>query len=411
MIARAKRCTRERIVRALHAERPQPLGAVAWIVVFAVSVVLFWFAVPALVGFYDVPLPTAFVIATVQCTALPTAVRLPRTAVVIQIAAIVVVGLVTRGEMADEVWPLPPPNLLALIALLVIVGLREEWFVSVAAWWLSFLAMTAVVFVSVPDIGSPALWGVDVLVAVSATLVALVVAIFIGQRRRVRAMIAEARRDVELEQARRETVEERARIARELHDVVAHSMSIVHIQAESARYRVHALEDARAEFTDIARSARSALTEMRQLLGALRPEGGDPVYSPQPTIADIPLLIAGAERVGSPVTFTNSADPASVSPLVQLTAYRIVQEALSNVIRHAPLAAVVVSLRSTADSLHIAVRNDPPPGGTKPPRIDDTGGHGLSGMRERVVLLHGDIEQTPLPDGGYFIGARLPLTL
>lgn len=414
MTAHADPSTRERIVRVLRglaAHRPQPLGVAAWIVILAVSVVLFWLTVPALVGFYDVPLPLAFALATVQCGAVPIAVRLPRTAVVAQIAAIVFVGLVTRSAMVDEVWPLPPPNLFALIALLVVVGLREEWFVSVAGWWLSFLAMTAVVFVSVPDIRTPSYWGVDVLVSVSATLVALVVAIFIGQRRRVRAVIAEARRDVELEQARRETVEERARIARELHDVVAHSMSIVHIQAESARFRVHDLDEARGEFTDIARSARSALTEMRQLMEALRPDEGDPEYSPQPTIADIPTLVAGAEKVGSAVAFTSTVDAGTVAPLVQLTAYRIVQEALSNAIRHAPLAAVEVSMDSTADSLHLRVRNDAPPGTVKVHRIDDGGGHGLRGMCERVALLQGDIEQTPRPGGGFVVVARLPLTL
>jgi signal transduction histidine kinase len=183
-------------------------------------------------------------------------------------------------------------------------------------------------------------------------------------------------------------------------------MSIVHMQAESARYRIADLEGATAEFDDIARSARAALREMRQLLAALHPHEDGTLYRPQPTIADVPTLIRGAEKVGSAVRFDSDVAPEAVSPLVQLTAYRIVQEALSNVMRHAPLAAVDVTLRQHPDSIEVRVRNDPSPDGRA--STPEAGGHGLRGMRERVALLSGEIEQAPLPDGGFLVFARLP---
>jgi signal transduction histidine kinase len=268
-------------------------------------------------------------------------------------------------------------------------------------------------------------WGLDLLTAVTVTLAALAVSVGVGQRRRVRAVLAEAKRDVELEQAKRQTVEERARIARELHDVVAHSMSIVHIQAESARYRVSDLDEAQQEFGAIAQSSRSALREMRQLLGALRPEASEARYAPQPGIADIPTLIRTTENVGGRVTYSNEIEPGSESSLIELSVYRIVQEALSNVVRHAARADAAVTLERTTSGIVVRVTNDAAPAVTaglltepgasapvdaSPPVVSevDTGGHGLRGMRERVAILGGTIVQEPLPTGGFLIEAVIP---
>ncbi|WOF22884.1 histidine kinase [Microbacterium betulae] len=400
-----------RLVEGRRGPRPRTLMIRGWIALVAGAVVLFWVSVPSLVVDYDLALPVAFLLASVQCVTLPLAVRLPRCAMIVHVVGIMLIGWLTRGSLEDDFWPVPVPNLLALTAILIVLGLREEWIVSVSAWWLSFLAMTVVVVLSDGDLTSLSEWGVDVMVSVTVTLIALAVSITVGQRGRVRRIIADAKRDVELEQARRAAVEERARIARELHDVVAHSMSIVHIQAESARYRVADLPAAQGEFTDIARSARAALGEMRQLLAALHPEDEKAFYAPQPTVADIPDLIRSTEKVGSPVAFSSDVEPGAVSPLVELTAYRIVQEALSNVIRHAPHAAVQVTLRRGPLALDVRIRNDPPPPSDAPARrIAETGGHGLRGMRERVALLKGEVEQRPLENGGYLVAARLPTT-
>jgi signal transduction histidine kinase len=360
---------------------------------------------------YDLPLPIAFGLSSLQCVTLPLAIRFPRSAMLVHVACIVLIGTFTRDSMTDGFWPVPVANLLTLASILILLGLREDSVVAISAWWLSFLAMTVVVVLNGNALATESEWGVDVLVSVTVTLIALVVSLFIGQRGRIRETLAAAKRDVELEQARRETVEERARIARELHDVVAHSMSIVHIQAESARYRVNDLDGAREEFVDIARSARSALGEMRRLLHALHPDDGETLYAPQPTIDDIPALIAGAEKVGSPVTFVSDVEVGALSPIVELTAYRIVQEALSNVIRHAPHAAVEISLSAGPDVVTLRVHNSAPPRSSRVDRPSPpSSGHGLRGMRERVALVEGDIEQTPLPDGGFLITARLPTT-
>lgn len=401
----------KRIVRMLESRTPpRPLPVAGWIILVAGAVILFWVTVSTLVARYEVPLTLAFGLATLQCVTLPLAVRYPRTAMLLHVLALFLIGFLTRSTFADEFWPVPEPNLLALLVILVVLGLRESWIVAVSAWWLSFLAMTLVVALTVNAVQETEEWGTDMLISVTLSLVALGISLAIGQRKRVREVLASARRDVELEQARRATVEERARIARELHDVVAHSMSIVHIQAESARYRIADLDGARTEFDDIARSARAALGEMRQLLAALHPDDDGALYAPQPTIADIPALVQGAEKVGSTVRFHSDVAPDAASAVVQLTAYRIVQEALSNVMRHAPRADVEVSLRRGPEVIEVTVHNGASPETGGPGTLPEAGGHGLRGMRERVALLHGDIEQTPLPDGGYLISAHLPTT-
>jgi signal transduction histidine kinase len=164
---------------------------------------------------------------------------------------------------------------------------------------------------------------------------------------------------------------------------------------------------------------------MRQLLGALRPEVSEARYAPQPGIADIPTLIRTTENVGGRVTYSNEVDPGSESTLIELTVYRIVQEALSNVVRHAPRADTTVALGRTSSGIVVRVTNDAAPAPSAPfptdPGVDDSvdvrvpvvssidsGGHGLRGMRERVAILGGTIVQEPLPTGGFLIEAAIP---
>lgn len=397
-------------IRVLEGHEPlTPFPVIGWIVIITASVMLFWLSVPSFVAFYDLPIGSAFALSTLQCITLPLAIRLPRSAMLLHLITLVVIGYVTRNSF-DEFWPVPIPNLLTLVCILVVLGLRETWIVAILAWWLAFLGMIVTVVVNTDDWTTTSEWGEDVLISVTITLIALAVSVTIGQRQRVRAIVESAKRDVELEQAKRSTVEERARIARELHDVVAHSMSIVHIQAESARYRIADMETARAEFGDIARSARAALDEMRQLLGALRPDEAGANYAPQPTVADIPDLVRSTEKVGHRVVFTSDVESGSASPLAELTAYRIVQEALSNVVRHAPHASVQVTLATTASGISIRVENDAPAATSAHarPGLREPGGHGLQGMRERVALLRGEVVQEPQPGGGYLVAVTLP---
>ncbi len=213
----------------------------------------------------------------------------------------------------------------------------------------------------------------------------------------------------EAERAQRTVLEERARIARELHDVVAHHMSLITVQADSAPYRIEGLPDAaREEFGAIAAGARESLTEMRRLLTVLRSEGTESELTPQPGLDRVQQLVEATVRAGVPVELALGVPDDPVPQAVDLSAYRIVQEALANVVRHAPGAPTRVSVTSDGTDLTVLVVNLPAEERTSP--LETTGtGHGLVGMRERVRLTGGTLDTGPLPDGGFRVAARLPL--
>ncbi|MDR6321995.1 sensor histidine kinase [Actinoplanes couchii] len=365
--------------------------------------------VPLTSAVYQLDLAVAFAIATVQCGSLVLAVFRARTAAVVHLASIAALVTATR-DTAGEPWPLPVTGLLSLGALIVLLGVRERWTVSMSTWWASVALLVVLIVTSPQRYADPDQWGTNLTIYASYTATVLAAAIAVGQRGRIRADLAAARRDVELEQAQRLHVEERARIARELHDVVAHSMSLVHMQAMSAPIRLKGASTSTVndEFQDIARSARNALAEMRQLLGILRSDDAD--LLPQPQLADIDDLVTAVSRAEVPIRASIDAVAAKASPLVQLTAYRIVQEALSNVIRHAPTAATDVSINADGAALHVSVRNDPPTARPGPPVVSsaDQGGQGLRGMRERVTALGGRLTTRPTDDGGFLVDATIP---
>jgi signal transduction histidine kinase len=226
----------------------------------------------------------------------------------------------------------------------------------------------------------------------------------IARRRQSQRAIAEQEQLTAIERARRAVLEERARIAREMHDVVAHHMSMIAVQAETAPYRVDGLpEPARAELATIATAARSALADMRRLLGVLRAEEDQALRAPQPGLGDVPDLVATATRAGVPVELDMpSAD--GVPEAIGLAAYRIVQEALANAARHAPGGPVRVSVRGDPGLLVVEVGNGP----GSPAPAPGGPGHGLIGMRERAALLGGTLEAGAEPGGGYRVEARLP---
>ncbi|TXK43817.1 sensor histidine kinase [Nonomuraea sp. C10] len=199
---------------------------------------------------------------------------------------------------------------------------------------------------------------------------------------------------------------ERARIARELHDVVAHHVSMVAVQAESARLAVPGMPAAGAErLSAIGDTARAALTEMRRLLGVLR-EDTEVERRPQPglTLEElIELVDESRDASGSATRLILGGTPVPLDPGVELAAYRIVQEALTNARRHAPGAAVDVELRYDGDGLLLLIRDN---GGTLP--TDPDGGFGLAGMRERATAAGGDLRAGPAEGGGFLVEAHLP---
>jgi signal transduction histidine kinase len=217
---------------------------------------------------------------------------------------------------------------------------------------------------------------------------------------------------------------ERARIARELHDVVAHHISMIAVQAETARLATPGMPPAGAQrLLEIGNTARAGLTEMRRLLGVLREDaraaspgelgagllGAD--RHPQPGLRQLSELIDEArDASGTSTRFIVSGPPLPLDPGVELAAYRIVQEALTNARRHAPGAAVDVELRFTDDSLRLRIRdNGPgPPGGGSAVLVAAEGGHGLPGMCERATAAGGKLRTGAAPGGGFLIEATLP---
>jgi signal transduction histidine kinase len=201
---------------------------------------------------------------------------------------------------------------------------------------------------------------------------------------------------------------ERARIARELHDVVAHHISVIAVQAETGRMTTAGLPAAGAQrFAEIGDTARAGLTEMRRLLGVLREDAEAAVADrhPQPGLPQLTGLIDAARAASAASARLIVSGPvAEFDPGVELAAYRIVQEALTNARRHAPGAAVDVELRYDDDALHLRIRDNGPGPGPSPAE----GGHGLLGMRERAATVGGSLRIGAAPGGGFCVEADLP---
>lgn len=221
-----------------------------------------------------------------------------------------------------------------------------------------------------------------------------------------RAESLERERDARAQAA---IAEERARIARELHDVVAHNVSVIVVQADGATYTIDSdPERARTALETIAETGRTALAEMRGILGVLRDGEHEDEYAPRPGLEQLGQLVDQVRQAGLPVEFTVKGTARGVPTGVGLAAYRVAQEALTNTLKHAgpTVSRVRVWLYYREDSLDLRVLDDG--GGTAVP--DATGaGHGLIGMRERVSAYGGSVRARPYPGGGYEVVASLPL--
>jgi signal transduction histidine kinase len=217
----------------------------------------------------------------------------------------------------------------------------------------------------------------------------------------MRATMAERERDAA---ARVAVAEERARIARELHDVVAHAVSVMVLQVGAVR---HQLPQSLAEDKDalgrVEQAGRTALTEMRRLLTAMREDGDGVELGPQPGLDGIDSLLEDVDRAGLPVELHVDGSPYPLPRTIDLSAYRIVQEGLTNALKHARASHVDVTLQYAPDLLHIEVRDDGD-GGTK----SGSPGYGLVGVRERVKIYGGEMTAGAAPDGGFVLSARLP---
>jgi signal transduction histidine kinase len=217
-----------------------------------------------------------------------------------------------------------------------------------------------------------------------------------------RAARAERERE---ERARLAVSEERARIARELHDVVGHSVSVMTVQASAVRRLLEPdQERERAALLVVEQTGREALAEMRRMVGVLRRPEEAPALAPQPSLEQLERLVEQAREAGLPVELRIEGAPKQLPTGVDLTAYRLVQEGLTNALKHARAQRAEVVVRYSDGHVELTVSDDGPGGGD-----GDKGGHGLVGMRERVSVYGGELEAGPRPEGGFRLRARLPV--
>ncbi|MGA5364068.1 sensor histidine kinase [Streptomyces purpurascens] len=313
-------------------------------------------------------------------------------------------------------WPWTAAGIISHLFVLLLLALRVRTRAAVEA-----LAVT-VVLTSVLQ----GWWSAGVrydatgAIAVPLSAVVVVLGTALRGRREARAELVEQTTLTAEERTRRTLLEERSRIARELHDVVAHHMSVISIQAQVAPHLVENPPDELKEnLAGIRQNALEALTELRRVLGVLRSEhpgpgeallgpGGDTAaHAPQPTLDRLDALVENTRAAGREVTTEINGERRPLPPGVELSAYRIVQEALSNVLRHAPGASAKVRLTYQSDGLEVEIVNSRPTGPASP----STGaGHGLLGMRERVAMLGGTMTAHPWHWDGFKVTAFLPDT-
>ncbi|MBW6435520.1 sensor histidine kinase [Actinoplanes hulinensis] len=233
-----------------------------------------------------------------------------------------------------------------------------------------------------------------------------VLGIVVANQARKLAEAAAVRAEFRERQAREAIMEERVRIARELHDMVAHSVTVMVIQAGVVRRRMDAELPVDPQLLrGIEEAGRDAVVELRRTLGLLRGEGGDGTAQAPAGLERLEDLVGQVRETGLRVTVQRDGDPVPLLPAVDLSAYRIVQEALTNVLKHAHASHAELTVDYRADGLHLGVVNDGPPAAPAA-----GGGQGLIGMRERVTLFGGDLTAGPRAGGGFAVTARLPVT-
>ncbi len=332
-------------------------------------------------------------------------------------------------------------GVLASLAVALPVALRDRW--PLAAWRTTVVPLPAFYYVAAADAEPYALAAmlVYLLVLYSVavrcdrqitfavwviTVVAMLivhppgmplgavvvsVAVLFGYNVRVRrnatSRLVEEEKRAKFAVRAQAVLEERARIARELHDIVAHHMSVIAIQAEAVPLKA-AGDPARLEagLAEIRTLSLEAISELRQVLGVLRDQDGRTDTAPQPGLDRVGELVANARAAGLAVTVRRSGSLDRLPPAVGLSAYRIVQESLSNAMRHAPGAMVALDITCEDDRVRVRVANSP---GTSPSGAPGAG-QGLVGMRERAALLGGDLEARPVDGGGFKVTATLPIT-
>jgi signal transduction histidine kinase len=315
-----------------------------------------------------------------------------------------VVALICCVQCVAGVVPIPA-NMAVLMGLYTVAaGFSFRWGLAAVLTAELGAVMAALRYASGPDDQRSTLLMLSVLVAG-----VWILGLHIRTRRAYlssleeRAARLERERDAEVKMA---MAAERARIARELHDVVAHNVSVIVVQADGASFAIDTdVGRARQALETISRTGRTALAEMRRLLGVLRESDDAGAYAPQPGVAQLDDLVEQVRSSGLPVTYEVAGSPPDMSEGRQLTVFRIVQEALTNTLKHGgPRVAATVRLRYAGDAVEVQVHDD----GRGAAAADDGRGHGLVGMRERAAVYGGIVSAQPCPGGGFEVVARIP---
>ncbi len=333
-----------------------------------------------------------------MCLAVPVAVRRrgPLASLAVLLATMEVMAAFAPSTTAMALPPL----------VLVLYTVAAETRLATAAGAL-VVACAAVLATRLPHPLHPG--GVVVAVPVFVAAWALG-AVFGLHRRHLRTQLGlqERLRRAHVRQAELELVDQRVRIARELHDVVAHGMSVITVQAGFAGLVSDDPDEVRSALGSIETTGRQTLVEMRTLLEVLR-DGAEPdeaTLLPAPRLDDLEALVERIREAGVDVVLTRRVPDAPLSPLVELNAYRIVQEALTNVVKHAGAVRATVDVMGDETELTVKIRDDGPPitdGPAEP-------GHGITGMLERARILGGTLRAGPLPGGGYEVLGRFPIS-
>ena len=293
-------------------------------------------------------------------------------------------------------------NLVA-IATFAALGLVRDRTQSIAGFAVG-LGIVATVVHNDSSLGIGQFAFVSILYAVAWTI-GFTLSHKLRQADEARARTARAEQE-RVERARMAVADERTRIARELHDVVGHSVSVMTVQASAARRLLEPHQETEREaLLVVEQTGREALAEMRRMVGVLRRPEEAPALAPQPSLEHLDKLVEQAREAGLPVEVRIEGTPEQLPAGVDLTAYRIVQEGLTNAIKHARAGHAEVLVRYGDGHVELSVSDDGPGGGD-----GDSGGHGLVGMRERVSVYGGEIEAGPLPGRGYRLRARLPVS-
>ncbi|MER5935041.1 sensor histidine kinase [Streptomyces sp. NPDC002054] len=314
-------------------------------------------------------------------------------------------AIIAHAADGGQSWPWMPSGLPAFAVVILLLALRVPPRITTEAVTLVVILTWLAEGLVDPPGSDEALMSAVLLFGFAGVLGYALRAV-----RLARGKLAEQETLTEAERAQRALLEERSRIARELHDVVAHHMSVISIQAQVAPHLVeNPSEELKENLAGIRENALEALTELRRVLGVLRSEDPeDPAnpHHPQPTLSDLDGLVENVRGAGLEVRTEIAGIRRPLTPGVELTAYRIVQEALSNCLRHAPGSRVEVGIAYGPRELHLCVANSAP---TRPAQPSPGAGHGLLGMRERAGMLGGELVAGPRPGGGYEVAAVLPM--